>query len=122
MGAVGTWFGTSVRVAKMSNFVVGYGTRKIGVSAASNWLAQLIGTSNDGAAQKSFDAGWNVGGGASYAATAEALVKDIWDEADEKTRRLWPNTKPLDNQIDRVSHYDMDRNFSHPGFLEMTYP
>jgi len=122
MGAVATWFGYPTRVGKMSNFMVGYAARKIGVLSFSGWIAQIIGTSNDPSAIQSWNAGWDVGGGADYTTTVSALVKDIWNKADDKNKRLWPNPLALDNHVPRATHTDVDREFSSPGFLYMTSP
>lgn len=122
MGAVGTWKGKPVRVSKISNFMVGYAARKIGVNSASAWLSQVLGTWNDSAASKSWDAGWDIAGGASYEATVTALVTDIWDEADDKNQKLWPNTNIADNYVVPNSFHDPDHQFTSPGFLYMNNP
>ena len=122
MGAVGTWKGKPVRVAKISNFIVGYAARKIGVNSVSAWISQVIGTLNDSAASKSWDAGWDIAGGASYNTTVSALVADIWDDADEKNQKLWPNTSATGNFIVPNSFYDADHQFTSPGFLYMANP
>ncbi len=124
-GAVGTWKGKPVRVAKISNFMVGYGARRIGVSSAAAWVSQAIGTWNDSSSSKSWDAGWSVGGGASYDATVTALVADIWDEdidPNHKNMRLWPNTRATDNYIAPDNFFDPNHQFTSPGFLYMTNP
>jgi hypothetical protein len=122
MGAVGTWKGKPVRVAKISNFMVGYAARKIGVNSVSAWISQVIGTWNDSAASKSWDAGWDIAGGASYDTTVTALVADIWDDADDKNQKLWPNTSATGNYVVPNSFYDPDHQFTSPGFLYMTSP
>jgi hypothetical protein len=122
MGAIVTWFGYPTRAAKVSNFVVAYASRKIGVWSASAWFAQILGSNNDAAASESWDAGWAVGGGASYASTASAMASDIWNKSDDKNQKLWPNPELLDNHVTRAAFSDVDREFSSPGFLEMTPP
>lgn len=122
MGAVATWFGYPTRVAKMSNFIVAYAAQKIGVTSLSAWIAQVVGQMNDSAAQKSWDAGWAVAGGSSYTSTTSAMSKDIWDESDDKNQKLWPNSQPVNNYVSRAAFSDADRQFSPPGFLEMTSP
>ncbi|MDD2239707.1 MAG: hypothetical protein PHI93_03490 [Kiritimatiellae bacterium] len=122
MGAVGTWKGKPVRVAKISNFMVGYAARKIGVNSASAWISQVIGTWNDSAASKSWDAGWDIADGSSYNTTVTALVEDIWDDADDKNQKLWPNTSTANNYVVPNSFYDPDAQFTSPGFLYMSTP
>ncbi|MDR0993149.1 MAG: hypothetical protein LBN38_01065, partial [Verrucomicrobiota bacterium] len=122
MGAVATWKGTPVRVAKLSNFMVGYGAKKIGVNPVFAWMSQVIGTFNDSAASKSWDAGWAVAGGADYHTTVSVLVVDIWDEADEKNRKLWPNPNTAANYVAPNSFWDPDNQFTSPGFLYMSSP
>jgi hypothetical protein len=122
MGAVGTWKGKPVRIAKISNFIAGYGVRKIGVCSVAAWISQIYGTWNDSAASKSWDAGWDVGGGASYNTTVIALVADVWDEADDKNQKLWPNSAAADNYVTPDSFSDPDHEFTSPGFLYMTNP
>jgi hypothetical protein len=123
--AVGTWKGKPIRVSKISNFLVGYAARKIGVNSAAAWVSQVIGTLNDSSASKSWDAGWSVGGGASYNTTVTALVADIWDEDNDpnhKNMRLWPNTSAADNYVEPNSFFDPDHQFTSPGFLYMPSP
>lgn len=122
LGAVATWFGVPVRTAKMNNFMVAYGARKIGVTALAAWFAQGIGSINDSSASKSWDAGWAVAGGSAYASTASAMVEDIFDEADDKNQRLWPNPNVASNHVLRSVWSNADTQFSSPGFLEMVSP
>jgi len=123
--AVGTWKGKPIRVAKTSNFMVGYAARKIGVSSSAAWISQVIGSWNDSSASKSWDAGWDVGGGASYDTTVTALVADIWDEDNDpnhKNMKLWPNSSVTDNYVVPDNFSDPDHEFTSPGFLYMTNP
>ena len=124
-GAVVTWFGIPVRIAKISNFIVAYATHKIGVNPIFAWISQVLGSWNDSAASKSWDAGWEVAGGADYEATAQALVEDIFDEVDditEKHKKLWPNHYPPDNQQPCADFVDYNSYFCSPGFTEMENP
>lgn len=59
---------------------------------------------------------------ASYDTTVTALVADIWDDADDKNQKLWPNISATDNYVEPNSFYDPDRQFTSPGFLYMTNP
>lgn len=124
-GAVATWFGVPVRIAKISNFIVAYATRKIGVNPVFAWMSQVIGSFNDSAASKSWDAGWEVAGGASYTATASAMVKDIYDEVvdpKEKHLKLWPNSSSANNQQPSEIIVDYDFFFCSPKFTETENP
>jgi len=121
-GAIGTWKGKPIRVAKCSNFMIGYAARKIGVNSLSAWASQLKGSFNDSSATKSWNAGWDIAEGASYDSTVMALVADIWDEADEKNQKLWPNSALPSNYVVPDSFSDPDNQFTSPGFLYMTNP
>jgi hypothetical protein len=121
-GAIGTWKGKPIRVAKCSNFMIGYAARKIGVNLVSAWFSQLKGSFNDSSATKSWNAGWDIAEGASYDSTVMALVADIWDEADEKNQKLWPNSALPSNYVVPDSFSDPDNQFTSPGFLYMTNP
>jgi len=126
MLAVATWKGKPIRIAKISNFMVGYAARKIGVNPVFAWISQIIGTPNDASATKSWDAGWALAGGTgSYDTTVSALVSDIWDDDDDpgqKNMKLWPNTALCDNFVLPTSICDFDHQFTSPGFLYMTNP
>jgi len=102
--------------------MVAYAAKKIGVNPVFAWLSQVIGTWNDLAASASWDAGWSVAGGASYDSTVSTLVKTVWDEADDKNQKLWPNLSLADNYVVPSSWTDPDRQFTSPGFLYMTNP
>jgi hypothetical protein len=124
-GAVATWCGVPVKIAKASNFIVAYACRRIDVKSFLAWGAQLIGTKNDASGQKSWDAGWAVGGGADYGNAASNLVVDIWDEHknDDKNQKLWPNHAPADNYVAPPFFFgEQDVRFTSPGFLYMTTP
>lgn len=123
MGAVATWSGRCVRVAKASNFMVGYATRKIGVNGFLAWASQLLGTGNDSSASKSWDAGEAVADGTSaYGSAIPSLLDDIWDEADAKNRKLWPNSAVCGNFAPSNEIGNFDLEFCSPGFLYMTDP
>lgn len=124
-GVVATWKGRPVRLAKASNFLVAYGMRKIGITHTVAWLAQSAGTSNDLAAQKSWEAGWDVAGGASYDTTVSAMATDIFDDHDDpnqKNMKLWPNSSTADNYTVPSSFSDPDHEFTSPGFVYMASP
>ena len=61
LGAVVTWYGIPIRMAKMSNFLIGYAMYRIGLTRAEAQAAQAFGTSNDAADGGGFDndaVGW----------------------------------------------------------------
>ena len=123
MGAVGTWFGVPVRVAKASDFIVGFACKIIGVSPFNAWISQILGSRNDGSAKKSWDAGWKLGKGeAFYDKLGPTLVKDIFDEGDEKNMNLWPNPNPATNHYPGKVYVNPNTQFISPGFLEMKKP
>ncbi|MBX7157005.1 MAG: hypothetical protein K1X66_01270 [Verrucomicrobiae bacterium] len=95
---------------------------KIGVNPILAWMAQVIGTFNDSAASKSWDSGWAVAEGANYATTAQALVKDIFDEADIKNQKIWPNLSPVSNYVPHNAILNVNKEFCSPGFTEMENP
>lgn len=123
--AVGTWKGKPIRVAKISNFMVGYAAHKINVNPVFAWASQLKGTRNDASATKSWNAGWALADGGTYDTSVTALVADIWDKDDDagrKNMKLWPNTSATDNYVVPNSFSDPDHQFTSPGFLYMANP
>jgi hypothetical protein len=122
-GAVATWKGIPIKIAKMSNFIVAYAARKIGVRSTEAWIANfLIGHGNDVSATESWNAGWDVAAGSSYDSTVATMVKYVWDKSDGKNEKLWPNYPPVDNYVAPDSWGDPDHQFTSPGFLYMTNP
>ena len=117
LGGTATWCGLPVRCAKMSNFIVGYATTRLGVSPERRWLAQFVGTSNDNSATLSWEAGCNVATGAVYSVTVSNLVHAIWDPDDPKVGRSWPNLATLDNLIPPNLAWNMNYYFCTPFFL-----
>ena len=120
-GAVATWHGVNVRVAKASNFLVAYACERLGIWRLSQWLSQLFGTANDATAAMSWAAGVDVAQGADFAARTALLATNAWPFADIKTRQLWPNPAPADNHSPARFFNDTDcdpnRVFLSPGFL-----
>ena len=125
-GAVATWHGVPVRVAKMSDFMVGYACESLGIWHLSQWLSQLFGQPNDESAAMSWAAGVEVAGGAAFDEQTAALATNAWPTADLKTRRLWPNPAAADNHRTEASlsgtTYDFNFIFVSPGFLQKGYP
>ena len=117
-GAVASFYGVPMRMAKLGNFLAGYGTEFLGVWGVSQWLSQGIGTSNDETASMSWDAGTLVASGTGVVTVAASLSTNMWDHADVKVRRLWPNHVPTDNHAVFSSSFDFNRNFCSPGVVE----
>ena len=117
LGAVGTLFGHSVRVEKLSNFIAGYTCVKLGVPWTERVLSQAIGTSNDDSAHLSWQAGEAVASGADFDRAISYFVNSIRLEDDAKTGRLWPNPVPADNHRGAPGHGDFNVEFSSPGFI-----
>jgi hypothetical protein len=122
LGSVATWAGIPVRMAKISNFTVGYAAAKIGVSSWRQSLSQLLGEENDLSASASWDAGVAVAGGTDYGTTVSNLVRNIWNKADEKNQKLWPNPMPAENHVAPEAVFNFNYVFCSPGFLYMTNP
>ena len=123
MGAVATWFGVPVRIAKASNFLVGYASKKIGVFAISAWLSQGIGTRNDASATASFNFGWGLASGTkTYSTDTVTMLRENFYNADVKNTRLWPNNAAADNYVAGSALGDYNTQFISPGFTEMTSP
>jgi len=118
MGAVATWVGLPVRIAKASNFLVGYASTRIGVWDISRWAAQFIGTSNDESASISWRLGVSVAEGTNYNSVVGIAATNMWKVADEKVKRLWPNYELTDNHTTGLNSVDYNFNFISPGFTE----
>ena len=118
MGAVASFYGVPMRMAKLGNFLAGYGTEFLGVWGVSQWLSQGIGTSNDETASMSWDAGTLVASGTGVVTAASTLSTNMWDHADVKVRRLWPNRVPTDNHAAFSPSFDFNLNFCSPGVAE----
>jgi hypothetical protein len=121
-GAVATWFGVPARVAKASNFLVGYACEKVGIWAFSAWLSQTAGTKNDQSATASYYFGWNVAAGTkSYSADGVATLRGMFSGTDVKTTRLWPNNAAADNSVP-PNFPNFEKQFISPGFTRITNP
>ena len=118
LGAVATWDACPIRVAKLSNFVDGYACQKLEVTPTRMGIAQGIGTSNDESARRSWQAGVAVACGTNRNEMVSVLVTSVWDKADIKTKRLWPNNSSTDNF--RPFFISPNERFTTPGFVEET--
>ena len=123
MGAVCTWNGRCVRLAKLSNFICGYACEKTGVSQVLQDISQGSGTSNDSSATASWLAGeFYAEGLMTLDQCSEVMSETSWESGDEKVRRLWPNNAPADNFAVPDMFFDPDTQFTAPGFLYMEDP
>ena len=122
MGAVMTWHGVPTRLAKASNFLVGYETERIGVWRVSQWLARMKFGSNDfeddedDSASGSWNAGIDVANGGDFGAITHTFVTNAWSSAGDKERKLWPNPSAADNHTTPSLSIDWNYNFVSPGF------
>lgn len=122
-GAVVTWGGKCVRLAKISNFFVAYACQKIGVTAFNQTLSQLTGTRNGLSGAASWEYGVDLANGTTtLSACASAIGTYSWLEGDEKVQRLWPNRAPADNFVEPNGFVNPNTQFTVPGFLRMSEP
>ena len=117
-GAVATFYGVPTRMAKLGNFLAGYGTECLGIWGISQWLAQGIGAINDATATMSWDAGTQLAVSGTVSVAAAALSTDMWGSADSKERRLWPNNASADNHALFSTGFNFNLNFCSPGVVE----
>lgn len=123
MGAVCTWGGRCVRIAKLSNFICGYACRKIGVEQMLQEISQGSGTSNDQTAYSSWRCGEALAAGTmTLDGCASRIGQLSWDSGDQKVRRLWPNLDSADNFVSPSCYYNPNTQFTAPGFLYMEDP
>lgn len=120
-GAVATLSGVPIRVAKLSNLIVGYTCERMGVYRECQELSQFLGTRNDASAEESWDCGNDLANGADFDAAVAALVRSAWLSADLKTRRLWPNPNSAMNWSSQTSAVDWNHFFYSPEYLDLRY-
>jgi hypothetical protein len=116
MGAVCTWQGIPVRLAKISNYLAGYTMEKMGVVDPLQQFSRVFGTSDDKSAEISFNGGVSLAEGThDYDFSSYLTALQIWNSSDDKVKRLWPNTMPCDNHFPAV--FNFNNAFQSPGFL-----
>lgn len=120
-GAVATLSGVPIRVAKLSNLIVGYTCERMGVYRECQELSQFLGTRNDASAEESWDCGNDLANGADFDTAVAALVRSAWLSADLKTRRLWPNPNSATNWSSQTSTVDWNHFFYSPEYLDLRY-
>ena len=118
MGAVAMWRGVPVRVAKLGNFLAGYGTRRLGIRESSRIMSQSIGTGNDATAEMSWQGGTDAFTSGDLMAVTGSLATNMWPVADAKVKRLWPNTSSCDNHVAAGQYFDYNFFFSSPRSVE----
>ena len=118
----GVEHGVPVRMAKLGNFLAGYGTKRLGVWSASRWLSQSIGTDNDETADMSWAAGGDVADGSNVVATVSVLSTNMWHSADVKVKTLWPNPATTDNHSVGPVSVDYNWFFRSPRVIEEAVP
>ena len=98
LGAVATFYVYPTRLAKLNNMTVGFGSQLLGVSNFRQRLAQHIGVANDATATMSWNCGTGLAApGVNISSNCAACAKAMWNVADDKVKRLWPNNLPADN-------------------------
>ena len=117
-GAVATLYGIPARMAKLGNFLAGYGTRRLGVWEVSRMLSQFLGTSNDATADMSWAAATDVVNGSNVVVIVSSLSTNMWSEADSKVKNLWPNPADADNHLARPANVNYNRFFRSPRVIE----
>jgi len=119
-GAVATFYGYPTRMAKLSNMTVGFGSQLIGVNNFRQNMSQYIGVDNDATATMSWDCGTGlVAPGVNISSNCAACAKAMWNVADDKVRRLWPNNLPADNHDPYSYTVDYNFYFVSPGLIYM---
>ncbi len=117
-GAVATWHGVPVRMAKLSNFMVSYTALRAGVDWRYAWASTIFeGTLDDETAELSWNAGRTLAQSGSLSNVVETLVHDMWPVSHQKERRLWPNLEPADNRTNEVWEADYNFQYLPPGFI-----
>ena len=119
-GAVATFYGYPTRMAKLSNMTVGFGSQLIGVNNFRQNMSQYIGVDNDATATMSWDCGTGLAApGVNISSNCAACAKAMWNVADDKVRRLWPNNLPADNHDPYSYTVDYNFYFISPGLINM---
>ena len=118
MGAVAMWRGIPVRVAKLGNFLAGYGTKRLGIRETSRIQSQSIGTENDATANMSWQGGGDAFMSGDVVSVTGALATNMWPVADMKVKRLWPNPAACDNHVPDGQRFDYNFSFCSPRSVE----
>ena len=127
MGAVAMFRGVPTPVAKLGNFMAGYGTEEVGVWRILRWASQFLrGRSNDATGNMSWDVGTDFAntGGASLVELTTTLATNMWQQVaggnvvNGKVFVLWPNPQGADNHVGALTaDFDHNRQFASPGVV-----
>ena len=122
-GAVMTWHGLPTRLSKVSNLLVSFGTKRIGISEWRRQLSRMLYGTNDfffgdETSSMSWEAG-NVLSTTNFVQVTGPLVTNMWLKLGEKERRLWPNTANADNHVQWSESFDYNRQFISPMTVEL---
>jgi hypothetical protein len=117
-GAVATWFGVPIRLAKATNFLFAYACQQLEIASFLQSTSHLSGTLDDASSGMCYTAGKAVATGGDYTTLATQLVTSIWNQADEKNRLLWPNPNPATNHVaSQALVTNILEQFVSPGFI-----
>ena len=117
-GAVATWYGVPVRMAKVTDFIFSYACHKLGISDFLQDISHGCGTFDDASTAACYDAGEQVCNGADYVTTCSALAPNIWGTGDPKNQLLWPNPNPATNHVLSPKLVtNLREQFVSPGFI-----
>ena len=122
MGATCTCMGLPIRMAKLSNFIVGYATERMGVPSWAKKFSQRWGTKNDGTAELSWRLGQDVARGTDFQVALSNCVYSCWQMHEGKAAKQWPCLLPAQNHIQPKFFVNPNRVYTSPGFLDMKDP
>ena len=111
LGAVATWYGFPVPMAKLSNFMCGFGCEVLGVTQENQQEAQRIGTANDATGNLSWSAGRSLAAGGSAQGVGSLVARQMWPLLPQKARNLWPNPSATDNHVAVPTTTVIDYNY-----------
>ena len=120
-GAIGTLHGVPIHIEKLSNLIVAYVCRKLGVTDIETSIASHFGTSNDALADLSWESGEILADGRSFDDEIDFLSEQARTLGSDKSEKLWPNQAPTTNHRVTSGHDNFDTEFLSPGFLYV-YP
>ena len=130
MGAVATFRGVPTPVAKLGNFMAGYGTETVGVWRILRWASQFIrGMANDATGSMSWAVGEDFASSArtNLVECTTTLATNMWSLVaggqveNDKVFALWPNPANADNHAETLTtDFDHNRQFLSPGIVRKT--
>ena len=130
MGAVATFRGVPTPVAKLGNFMAGYGTETVGVWRILRWASQFTrGLANDATGSMSWAVGedFATSAGTNLVECTTTLATNMWSLVaggqveNDKVFALWPNPANADNHAETLTtDFDHNRQFLSPGIVRKT--